>query len=92
MSETACITFEVTNIRPVRKGEWLADVTLDVDGVPLILNGFRVRQSSATQKSVHVPAYLERGRWEPAVVLPDELSKALADEIIAAVRRFLMNS
>jgi stage V sporulation protein G len=85
MSDSASITFEVSNVRHVRKGEWLADVALDFDGVPLVMNGFRIFRHSATGLTVEMPAYLERGRWVPAVVLPEEMRKALAVEIIAAV-------
>lgn len=84
MSETASITFEVVNIRRIKRGVWLADVVLDFDGVPLRLNGFRVVQETPTRKAVELPAFVDRGTWRPAMELPEEMRQALAAEIASA--------
>ncbi|RJF81887.1 hypothetical protein D3877_17475 [Azospirillum cavernae] len=83
-ADTARITFEVVNVRLVKRGVWLADVALDFDGVPLRLNGFRVVQETPTRRSVELPAFVDRGAWRPAVELPEEMRRALADEIAAS--------
>lgn len=83
-ADTARITFEVVNVRLVKRGVWLADVALDFDGVPLRLNGFRVVQETPSRKAVEIPAFVDRGAWRPAVELPEEMRQALAESIASA--------
>lgn len=82
-ASTAAITFEVVNVRPVKRGAWLADVVFDFDGVPLRLNGFRVVEQKGS-RVVELPAFVDRGNWRPAVELPEEMHRALAAAVVEA--------
>lgn len=84
--DTATITFEVVDVRPIRRGAWLVDVVLDIEGVPLRLNGFRVVQETPARRAVELPAFVDRGSWRPAVELPEEMQSALARVIATSVR------
>ncbi len=65
----------------------LAVVALDVNGVELTLQGVRVMPGQDGVLTVHGPAWRhsDTGRWHPSVLLLDELSRAIADQVLAMI-------
>jgi hypothetical protein len=88
MTETISVRFEVQAVLPVRgKGRLvaMARVEVEIAGVSLTLQGFTVRTRPDGGVECHAPAYRDLdGAWPPAVVLPPELSVAIAREIMEA--------
>lgn len=85
MSDTVPVTFEVVNVRRIKRGVWLADVELSIDGVQLTLQGFRAVQETPTRKAIELPGYVDRGAWRPAIVLPKEIAEPLGRAIVAEI-------
>jgi stage V sporulation protein G len=88
MTETIPVRFEVQAVLPVRgKGRLIAMARVEVEiaGVPILLQGFRVQRRPDGGLECHAPAYRDMdGCWPPAVVLPPELAAAIASEIMEA--------
>ncbi len=89
MSETVTARFEVLGVERVRQAGRLlalANVTLDMGGVELVLQGVRVFRCMDGSIAVSGPQWRHpgSGRWTPGVLLPPDLAKAMGGEIIAA--------
>lgn len=87
MTDTTTVSFQVVGVEPVRgKGRLvgLAVVELVFDGVPLTLQGVRVVEQPGGGLKCDPPTFRHpNGQWFPAIVLPTELGKAIADEVFA---------
>ena len=89
-TETAVVTFVVTNPRRIdsRKLFALVDVEMEIAGVSFVIQGVQARKVPAGT-SIHLPTYKDQdGAWQPAIRLPEELREPLA----AAVLEFLVTS
>jgi len=65
-----------------------AVVEIELDGIPILLQGVQVRCRDGGGLSCDAPCFRgPDGRWLPAVVLPPDLAQALADEVFAAMAR-----
>ena len=67
----------------------LALVELEISGVVLRLQGVQVRRRAEGGIGVEAPQFrhARTGKWLPALVLPPELSRALADEVLTEMER-----
>jgi stage V sporulation protein G len=82
---TATVTFVVTGLERIcgaGRLVALATVEIDLEGVVLVVQGIQVirgRGRIATQ----APRFRnpKTGAWTPAVILPDELGAAIAEEL-----------
>ncbi len=89
MSETVTARFEVLGVERVRQAGRLlalANVTLDMGGVELVLQGVRVFRCLDGDLAVSGPQWRHpgSGKWTPGVMLPDDLARAMGREVIAA--------
>lgn len=87
MSDTGIVSFEVRGVEPVHgSGRLLAlaIVVVDVDGIELVLQGVQVVRGSGGLPEVRAPVFRHpaSGQWVPAVLLPPELSEAIAKEVL----------
>jgi stage V sporulation protein G len=87
MTSTVSVTFEVVSVTRLHSAGRLlalATVEIDLDGVPLTLNGVQVLRTPAGKMQCRAPHYRgPTGEWLPAVTLPDELERAIGREILA---------
>ncbi|MGH6896908.1 MAG: hypothetical protein ACREJ5_10225 [Geminicoccaceae bacterium] len=87
---TATVTFVVTGLERISGAGRLvalATVEIDLDGVVVLVQGMQVirrRGRIATQ----APRFRNprSGAWMPAVILPDELGAAIAEELHQMLR------
>lgn len=87
--ETVPVRFTVLGVEPVRgtgRLVGLAVVDVDLAGVVLTLQGVQLVRDPAGRLTCRAPVWRHpvSGRWVPAVVLPPELSEAIAAEVLAA--------
>jgi stage V sporulation protein G len=88
---TATVTFVVTTLqRIVGAGRLvaLATVEIDLEGVMVLVQGMQViRQRNRI--STQAPRFRnpQTGAWTPAVILPDELGAAIAQELHRMIMR-----
>ncbi len=86
-SETTTVGIEVLAVEPVAGAGRLlalAVVNLVLDGVEVTLQGVNVMRQPDGQLACQVPRWRHpKGNWLPAVVLPPELTKAIADAVFA---------
>ena len=90
-AETLPVVYRVLGIERVVGASRLlalALVELEISGVVLRLQGVQVRRLS-DGIGVEAPQFrhARTGKWLPALVLPAELSRALADEVLAELER-----
>lgn len=79
------VTFSVSNARPVESKALFAlvDVEMKVAGVAFEILGVQARRGPGGT-SIELPAVRDTsGTWRPAIRLPTELRKPLADAIVA---------
>lgn len=85
--ETTTASLEVLAVEPVSgKGRLLAlaTVALVLDGVEIVLQGVKVTEQPGGGMKCDAPTFRHPdGAWYPAVVLPPELGKAIADEVFS---------
>ena len=79
------VTFTVTGLERIKgcgRVLALAALEIDFDGVVVRLEGFQVLRQGH-RVFAHAPRFRnpKTGVWAPAVVLPDELSSAIAQEL-----------
>jgi hypothetical protein len=88
-AETSVVTFAVTGFEWVRgKGRLagLADVRIEIEGVGLLLQGVRVLRELDGGLACQEPRFRHPdGGWVPMLVLPPELSDAVAAAVLALV-------
>lgn len=84
--ETATVSFQVIGVEIVRgRGRLLgfAAVVLEIGGVEIRLQGVQIVRADDGSLKCLPPTYKHLdGRWLPSVVLPPDLSAALATEIL----------
>lgn len=90
LGETVAVTYRLTHVEPIRGAGRIIAVAcavIEVAGVELLIQGMTVRRRPDGSIETTGPVFRHpaTGRWLPAVVLPDELAQALADEIAAAL-------
>ncbi len=87
VTETSVVSFTVVGFERVRgKGRLagLADVRIEIEGVGLLLRGVRVLREIDGGLACQEPRFRHPGgRWLPVVVLPPELSDAIAAAVLA---------
>jgi hypothetical protein len=90
ISETAAVTFTLLEVEHVRgRGRLLglANAEILVAGVAFLVQGIRLVHEDDGSLVVQPPRFRHPdGRWLPAVVLPGELEKAIAAEVLEAFR------
>lgn len=64
----------------------LANVTVEIAGIELTLQGVQVVRGGDGSLGCRAPTFRHprTGKWLPAVMLPAELSRAVAAEVITA--------
>jgi stage V sporulation protein G len=84
-ASTSTVTFTVTDVERVEGAGRLialAIIELELDGVVLVVQGVRVvRQNNRI--ATEAPRFRDprTGQWVPALILPDELGRAIAREV-----------
>ncbi|PPQ40458.1 stage V sporulation protein G [Rhodoblastus acidophilus] len=84
-SQGATATLTVVSVEKVQKGRLigLAVVEVEIDGIPTLMQGFKIMRLPYGGLSCELPCFRHPdGRWLPAVVLTEELTKAIADEVL----------
>jgi stage V sporulation protein G len=89
MNDTVPVSFVVEGVEPARdRGRLvgLAIVAVEVGGAWLQLQGVQVIRDAAGALTCRAPVFRHPrdGRWLPAVLLPPELTDAIAAEVLAA--------
>ena len=89
-AETSVVSFAVTGFEWIRgKGRLagLADVRIEIEGVVLLLQGVRVLRERDGRLGYQEPRFRHPdGGWVAALVLPPELSDAIATAVLALAR------
>jgi hypothetical protein len=89
MSDTVSVSFEVVSVTRLHSAGHLlalATVEIDLDGVALTLHGVQVVRTPAGKLQCRAAHYrTPTGEWAPAVILPDELERAIGAEILAGL-------
>lgn len=85
MAETSTVTFTVIDVERVEGAgrlAALAAIEIVLDGVALTMQGLRVLRYD-NRITTEAPRYRNprTGQWRPAVILPDELGRAIAREV-----------
>lgn len=84
-ASTSTVTFTVTDVDRVEGAGRLialASIELELDGVALVVQGIRVVRHN-NRISTEAPRFRDprTGQWVPALILPDELGRAIAREV-----------
>lgn len=86
--DTIPVTFTVSNLRHLRGAGRLlvlADVTMDMHGIEIGLNGVQIVRLPTGRLRCQAPRYRSHtGEWLPAVTLPEELELAIGREVMTA--------
>lgn len=89
MTDTTTVAVEVLAVRPITGSGGLialADCEVLVDGVSILVHGLRVSRLSDGRMGVEAPTTRnEAGRWVPAVTLPPELGRAMAEVVLGTM-------
>jgi stage V sporulation protein G len=82
--DSALAHVTVLRVERVRAGRLLAlaEVEIVVDGVGISLHGVRVVKTAPRSRGVQAPAYRHDGVARPAVTLPPELARAVANAVL----------
>jgi hypothetical protein len=88
---TQPVTYRVTGVERVTGSGrlvGLANCDVEIGGIVVALQGIQIRRLSDGGLVVAAPLWRHprSGKWMPGVILPDELSEALADEVIQCAR------
>ena len=90
MSGTSSVTFTLFGVEPARgRGRLLglANAEVVVEGVAIVVQGIRLVYDDDGALVVQPPRFRHPdGRWLAAVVLPEELERAIAAEVLEAFR------
>lgn len=84
-ASTSTVTFTVTEVERIAgcgRLAALAAIEIELDGIALLVQGVRVvRQNN--RLATEAPRYRDprTGQWRPALILPDELGRAIAREV-----------
>ena len=84
------VAFEVVRVERVDSGRLyaLATVIVTVNDVEMAIQGVRVMRQPTGMLAVEAPRFRRPGgEWVPAVMLPPELKRAIADEILQQVEQ-----
>jgi hypothetical protein len=84
-ASTSTVTFTVIDVERVAGAGRLialAAIELELDGVALVVQGVRVVRQDR-RIATEAPRFRDprTGRWLPALILPDELGRAIACEV-----------
>ena len=85
-ADTVPVTFRVRNARPVQARDLFAlvDVEVLIGGVAFDILGVQARREPGDRTSVRLPTFKDAdGAWRPAIGLPDEVCRPLADAVLA---------
>ncbi len=85
--EYQIVEYRVLGIQRLKAGPLigLAVVELTIAGVILQLQGVQLFKESGGGLAVRAPRFRDaEGHWRSAVILPDSLQRALADELFVA--------
>jgi hypothetical protein len=86
-AETSVVTFAVTGFERIpgtRRLAGLAGVRIEIEGVVLLLQGVRVLREPDGGLTCQEPRFRHPdGGWVPVLVLPPELSDAIAAAVLA---------
>jgi hypothetical protein len=86
--ETQAVAFEVIGVESVNRGRLigLAIVDVEIAGVGLRLQGVQILRGADGGLECRAPVWRHpsSGRWLPGLILPPELSTALAADVLAA--------
>ena len=90
-SGTATVTFTVTDVERIEGAgrlAALAAIEIELDGVALTVRGVRVLRQK-DRITTEAPRYRDprTGQWLPALILPEELGRAIARELHRIVLR-----
>jgi len=85
MADTSTVTFTVIDVERVEGAgrlAALAAIEIVLDGVALTMQGLRVLRHN-NRITTEAPRYRNprTGQWRPALILPDELGRAIAREV-----------
>lgn len=87
MTDTVPVEYRVIGTEPVHgrgRLERLAIVEVEVAGIVLTLQGVQVMRGPDGRRTCRAPTFRHPdGRWLPAILLPVELSDAIAAEVLA---------
>jgi stage V sporulation protein G len=84
--ECAVVTCTVRNARPVTSKTLFAlvDVEVLIDEVAFVICGIQARREPDGRTAVALPTYRAAdGTWLPAIQLPPDLRKPIADAVLA---------
>jgi hypothetical protein len=89
-AETTPVEYRVLQIEQVAGAGsliGLATVEADIAGVAIVLQGVQVRRRTDGTLDCLAPQFrhARNGRWLPCLLLPPELSAAIASEVLAAI-------
>jgi hypothetical protein len=90
-TETLPVAYRVTSVERVTGSGrlvGLANCDVEIGGIVIALQGIQIRRLSDGGLVVAAPLWRHprSGKWMPGVILPEELSDALADEVIQCAR------
>jgi hypothetical protein len=91
MTETTAVEYRVLNVEPVKgAGRLIALATVEVTiaGVALTLQGCQIRVRLDGRLDCLAPQWRHprTGKWLPCLLLPEELTAAIADEVLTTIR------
>jgi hypothetical protein len=85
-AEFKSVAFTLLGIERLSAGALigLAVVEIDIGGIVLLIQGVQIMRGGNGAVEVRAPRFRDAaGQWRSAIVLPDSLQSALADEILA---------
>lgn len=84
--DTVSVQFEVLAIERVNRGRLIAlsAVEIEIAGITLTLQGVQIVRRADNTVVCNPPVFrhARSGEWLPAVVLPPELARAIAAEVL----------
>ena len=86
LTDTTCVTFVVSNARSIASKTIFAlvDVEVQIAGIGFGILGVQARREPDGQTSVRLPTFKDSGgTWRPAIRLPDEVCRPLAEAVLA---------
>lgn len=89
-TETVTVGFRVMRVERVAAGRLcaLATVLITVNDVEMTIQGVRVVRQPTGLLAVEAPQFRgPGGEWTPAITLPEELKRAISDEILDQVEQ-----
>jgi hypothetical protein len=82
---SSAISITVLSVKPVKLGRIFAfaSVEIDIDGVPIVVDGIRAMRAIPSGARVDLPTFRDEGGiWRRAITLPDEVSSAIGRVVL----------